>query len=187
MWGLSIAQRRPPPPHLGIGEGFLRRRPRSGSGRQCVMCVGRGGGRLPRGCSNKRQVNNMKRKVFGGMCWVQDWNWSWWQKVGKCRHRVVSLPALLGLPLRPRGSQPLGQQGPPIIHCPPHGRSHLCSAVSPGMWTAEDNFSRSRKIKTIKAPALRIIVGVGVEIQRAKVKNQSDASNHGHRRVAPTS
>ena len=23
MWGLSIAQRRPPSPHLGIGEGFL--------------------------------------------------------------------------------------------------------------------------------------------------------------------
>lgn len=83
MWGLSIAQRRPPPPHLGIGEGFLEEATQKWVERQCVVCVVGEGGPLPRGCSNKRQVNNMKEKSVWWHVLGTGLNWSWWQKVGK--------------------------------------------------------------------------------------------------------
>lgn len=46
---------------------------------------------------------------------------------GRGRHGVVPLPALLGLPLgAPEGLKPQASVGPPITHCPPHGRN-LCA------------------------------------------------------------
>lgn len=106
-WGVLIARRRAPPPHPGIREGFLEEVTQKWVEWQCVVCVVGEGGPLARGCSNKRQVNNMKENSVQWHVPGTKLNWSWWQKAGEA---VPASPVGTSCG-RPGGSEPPSQHG----------------------------------------------------------------------------
>ena len=180
MWGALRAQRRTPPPYLGIRGGFLeevtqklklKKQVEMGQLAAC-LCVwcGREGQcqeSVPRRGGGRSAT--WRRRAFGGTCWAQDGTGPGNRKWERQPPALVPASPTGTSCGCPRGSEPPSHDGAEACQgCPsptvrwalPTVRTALRCAVSLGLCTVEDNFSGSCKLKTIKAPTLKIVVGI---------------------------